>query len=398
MSFERARAVADAVLFEGYALYPYRPDATKNRLRWQFGVLAPEAASRATGCDPWWMEAQCLVAGEGARVVGRLRFLRLRRRRVEAPDGAPIASLEVGGRLLVPWDEGEVCEIDFDGSRAIALDGDETVEEVRDGGAVVARVRRTREPLALAVTVAVEQGVAAGAARPTRIDRLRVRVANRSACAAPRAPRDETLGRAALGAHLLLAVEGGAFVSLLDPPPEAAAAAAACRNVGVWPVLAGEPGRADLVLASPIILYDHPAVAPESPGNLFDATEIDEILSLRTLLLTDEEKRLARAADPRVAALIDRVDALAPEAWGALHGAFRDPRVGGRVRLRPGPRRTDAQDMFLAGRTATVREVKRDVDGRECFAVTVDDDPAAELHLAHGRYHYFYADEVEPAG
>src|SRR5690349_12588719 len=108
MSFDRARAVADAVLFEGYALYPYRPTSTKNQLRWQFGVLAPRTASEATKSDPYWLETQCLTSGA---VEGVLRFLRLRRRIVETPEGAATSSLDVDGRLLVPWDEGELCEL-----------------------------------------------------------------------------------------------------------------------------------------------------------------------------------------------------------------------------------------------------------------------------------------------
>ena len=100
-------------------------------------------------------------------------------------------------------------------------------------------------------------------------------------------------------------MQDGEFVSLLEPPPEFQEAAAACSNVGTWPVLAGEPGQRDTVLSSPIILYDYPQIAPESPGDLFDGTEIDEILSLRILTLTDEEKsamrrsRRARAANSR---------------------------------------------------------------------------------------------------
>jgi hypothetical protein len=200
----------------------------------------------------------------------------------------------------------------------------------------------------------------------------------------------------------MLAAAGGAFVSLVDAPPWAEAAARACRNVGRHPVLAGEPGCRDLVLASPIILPDHPEVAPESAGDLFDATEIDEILTLRTLTLTDEEKRQARAADPRVAQVIDRACALAPEALSRMHGALRGVRPhspfcpGARVRLRPGRRRSDAQDMFLDGRIGIVQAVMHDVDGRDCLAVTVDGDPAAEVNAWHGRYHYFYPDEIEP--
>jgi hypothetical protein len=196
-----------------------------------------------------------------------------------------------------------------------------------------------------------------------------------------------------------------------------------------------------VVLSSPISLYDHPEIAPESPGDLFDATEIDEILSLRTMALTDEEKAEARATDGRAAAIIDRVDAMPGEVLERLHGAIRylrtvtgedvddipvipevpsapwwDPGAdasvspdtdcvmvagvavsrGSRVRLQPGTRRTDAQDMFLAGRTARVEAVLFDVDGEQYMAVTLDDDPGADLHVSHGRFLYFHPDEVAP--
>jgi hypothetical protein len=264
-------------------------------------------------------------------------------------------------------------------------------------------VRVTVEPLAAARTLL----------------KLRLRVENVTAWALPGAPRSEAMRASLLGCHLLLAVTNGAFLSLLDPPAWATEAAAGCRNIGTYPVLAGGEGRRDLMLSSPVILYDHPAVAPESPHDLFDATEIDEILTLRILTLTEEEKREARATDPRLRALIDGVERLGPEAMSRLHGGARELRdvqppaedrpaplqitvrgtvvgPGSRVRLRPGARRTDAQDMFLEGMIATVEAVVRDVEDRDCLAVTLDDDPAAELLRWQRRFLYFRPDEIEP--
>ncbi|HVH05821.1 MAG TPA: hypothetical protein VNE71_07475, partial [Myxococcota bacterium] len=194
-----------------------------------------------------------------------------------------------------------------------------------------------------------------------------------------------------------------------------------------------------LLLAAPIILSDHPEVAPESPGDLFDATEIDEILSLRTMTLTEAEKREARATDPRAAAIIDRCDHLSPELLDRLHGAVRslrpveptavaeperippdpglwegwtDPTVpgegtvmiagvavarGSRVRLAPS-RRADAQDFLLRDRAALVAGVFEDLDGRTYLGVTLEDDPAVEWIPGHGRYYYFFPDEVVPMG
>ena len=169
------------------------------------------------------------------------------------------------------------------------------------------------------------------------------------------------------------------------------------------------------MLVSPIILYDHPEIAAQSDALLYDSTEIDEILTLRVMTLTDEEKNQARATDPRAAQLIDRCDTMSPEALLNLHGVLRDPfwdnavdpgsdvvlvdgvPVGrdSRVRLRPS-RRADAQDIFFAGRTARVTSVHETLDGDRQIGVVLDDDPAADLHDWYGRYLYFAPDEVEP--
>lgn len=398
MIFDDARAIADAVLYEGYALYPYRPSSPKNQLRFQFGVLAPRAWSKEGSAgtrDPWWLQAQTLLVprAEPQRVLGRLRFLQLQRH----DDSA--------------WDEGHLREVDFE--LPIAIAGERARLE--------ARVQAP--PLDGVIQASAAPCTVEG---PRRLLQLTIRVENLTVGIAASASRNEALRGAFLGTHLLLAAPGGEFVSLTDPPEWAAASAGQCRNVGTYPALAGPPERRDLVVCAPVILGDHPAIAPESPQNLFDATEIDEILTLRVLALADEEKAEMRATEPRLAALLDRVEGLGPEEMERLHGVTRerravaqpadsaDPpggdapapariRVGGqwigagsRVRLQPGARRTDAQDMFLAGMTATVAAVMRDVENQHCLAVTIDDDPAAELAQWRQRYHYFYPDEIEP--
>jgi hypothetical protein len=202
-------------------------------------------------------------------------------------------------------------------------------------------------------------------------------------------------------------------------------AVAECESAGCWPTLAGPKDSRSTMLASPIILPEYAEIAAESPGELYDGTEIDEILTLRTLALSDEEKAAARATDPRAAALIDRLDSMDAGAIGRLHGTIRLRRPsapwrdqehdatdrpdagavlidgqriarGSRVRLRPGARPADAQDMFLAGRTAVVQAVLFDVDDNPYLAVSLADDPGADLACAQGRFLYFMPDEVEP--
>ena len=282
---------------------------------------------------------------------------------------------------------------------------------------------------------------------PTPLVRLRVRIENRMAWNVPGAARGEVVLHSLVAVHTLLAVTGGRFVSLLDPPEFARPVTESCENVGTYPVLAGtvsDPDDGAVVLSSPIILYDHPEVAPESPGDLFDSTEIDEILALRMLTLTDEEKREARATDTRVGrdlrsrrrhaardvrspprrrALpggspgVSPSDVGAPGRPGARVRAGAVVGPGGRRRLRsgdrhrldrrhpgrPGRRRSgcgpgpaaDAHDMFLAGRAATVEAALHDVDDEVHVAVVLDDDPGADLFAWQGRFNYFLPDELE---
>ena len=111
--------------------------------------------------------------------------------------------------------------------------------------------------------------------------------------------REEALPWALVAAHMIISVSGGEFISMTDPPIWARAAVAECQNIGGWPVLGDPDGGRQVMLSAPIILYDNPELAPESPGELYDGTEIDEILTLRTLALSDAEKAEARATDPR---------------------------------------------------------------------------------------------------
>jgi hypothetical protein len=446
-AFELARKVADAVLYEGYLLYPYRASAAKNQARWQFGVLMPRRWSEHGPDEPWATQTECLLEPEEATTVRVLvRFLHVQAKSVEAVDVEAgtfheVPALPVDGSELIPWDEAAEQEVAIEAPLQRLLAGELATPFERPGGRRVepvhsaagklaGRTVRRRWPVMGTVRLSAER-----LEGPYGLVRLRLVVENASAWHDPRADRAVALRHSLVAAHSLLGVDQGVFLSLLDPPEWAKPAAETCQNLRTWPVLIGEEGRRDAMLSSPIILYDHPTIAPESPGDLFDSTEIDEILTLRTMALTEDEKREARATDERAAAIIDRVDGMPPELLDRLHGAVRylkgvegaeedepelvpwwDPGAdrtvspetdgvvvagitvakGSRVRLRPGQRRADAQDMFLAGRLATVEAVFLDVDGDRHLAVTLDEDPAADLQRWHGRFLYFSPDEVEP--
>src|SRR2546421_635724 len=257
MTPDPIRAIADAVLYEGYILWPYRRSALKNQRRFTFGGVYPPAHSRDHPDDPATMRTEVLLtASAQARLEVTVRFLHVVR-------------------------------------RAVARRGPEGLEEV---------------------DAAPAEGVGAW--------RLSVQIENRTPFRA--GSREEALAHTFCSTHTMLHAPQAQFVSLADPPVKFKTAAAACRNVGTWPVLVGDPGERTTVLSSPIILEDYPRVAPESPGDLFDGGEIDQLLILNILALTDEEKAEMAASDPRAREILKRTEGLTPEQLMALHGTVRE--------------------------------------------------------------------------
>jgi hypothetical protein len=440
----KIRAVADAVLYEGYLLYPYRATSSKNQLRWQFGVLGPQGADVAGIGEDSHLSMQCLldlgsrgsIESAQSNLIIYVRFLQLQHRHTEQFDDRggylPVSELRVDGERWFSWDEA----VEVESSRTVPLvdllhghswsvlaEAAESTEPVHDQlGNVAGRLVRQRWPVA-----------ATSFARLEPVDglrRLTVSIDNQ-AMADDLTSKEEALRHSLLGTHLIITCRDPSvtFISVIDPPGHARKAAEQCRQHRCWPVLAGEPGDASAILGSPIILYDYPEIAGESTGSLFDATEIDEILMLRVLTMTDAEKAEARATDPKAAEIIERCDAMSPEDLMRLHGTFRDPdplppswsdaddpfavfndhdpdtsevvisgeivRKGSLVKLNP-RRRADAQDLFYADQLARVTAIHRDLDDETHVAVVLVDDPAGDLHDWYGRYLYFSPDEVIP--
>ncbi len=443
-SSESVRAIADAVLYEGYLLYPYRSTSGKNQSRWQFGVLGPQGAATAGIGEEASMATQVLVrpAAVGAgRLIITLRCLQLQHRQVECSDGdgfRPVDELMIAGTKWITWDEATDREVDLGPYSLVDMAAGLTIPVEFNGGVdaeplidengqMAGLVRRTRWPLHALLTVSSES--------VDGLLRISLEVRNTSQ---PAADKDEAIRTSLIGAHQILNIDDAQFVSLLEPPDDACSAAKECTQRRCFPVLAGLSGDTHVVLVSPIILYDYPEVAEQSGGSLFDSTEIDEILSLRIMTLTDEEKAQARATDPLAAEIIDRCDRMSPEAMQQLHGILRDPHAlsppngrlvpelddevpwwteeadgsvqpdvdgvlvdgvfvakGTMVRLRPS-RRADAQDLFYTGQIAKVATVHADVDGDTHVGVVLIDDPAGEMHEWYGRYLYFAPDEIAP--
>jgi hypothetical protein len=340
--------IVKAVLYEGYMLYPYRPSAVKNRQRFNFGVVYPRAYSEAQGgTDAWTMQTECLVLGDAqTHCTVRVRFLRMVTRsigklRSPANDLAVVIEaaienverLEVNGKTFQPWQEAveEVIEVTEANLPALCaqpmqwpfrLSVKQESEAIRnESGLIVGIILREKASVAGMVELAAQR-------LRDGVFKLTGRIANISRFANPApASREEALARALVSAHTILEVRDGEFVSLVDPPDECREFVQACQNIGTWPVLVGEDGQRDTMLSSPIILYDYPQIAPESPGDLFDGAEIDEILSLRIMTLTDEEKREMRESDDRARQILERTEALPEEQLMKLHGVLRGLRA-----------------------------------------------------------------------
>jgi hypothetical protein len=293
MNFAPVEKIAAAILYEGYILYPYRPTAIKNRQRWNFGTLYPRVYAQAQRPEePYRLVAECLVTADAnATLDVRLRFLQLLRR----PNAPALA-----------WDEGVERTSEHTGLLLSDLIASPLSLQLRMDADL---------QIDLSITVQMLENGAA---------KLHLEVQNASHLpSGAGAKREEALPLSFVSAHLLLGIAHGQFVSLLDPGETYRETATACSNQGVFPVLAGEEPERNIMLCSPIILYDYPKIAPESEGDFFDGTEMDEMLTLRVLTLTDAEKQEMQNGDPRARRILERTEALTSDAMLKAHGVIR---------------------------------------------------------------------------
>ncbi|HYZ74149.1 MAG TPA: hypothetical protein VE641_13805 [Chthoniobacterales bacterium] len=445
MNLPLVNEVVEAVLYEGYILYPYRPTAKKNRQRFTFGRVYPHDYSVAqNGAEPFVMGTQCLLTGkDGTHLEVSVRFLQVTSREIlsfrepqlELPASLPAASVElvpelrVDGQSFLTWQEaverevhvarqaigqiaGTKCRVPFE------FPDEEYLEPIKDRNSlIVGLIRRRRERLEgeiLYETREIEAG----------LFKISVEIVNRTPVPETELEnQDAVLPRTLASTHTVLHADEGEFLSLMDPPESRRELAAACKNQGTWPVLVGDESAADrtTMLSSPIILYDYPKIAAESPGELFDGTEIDEILTLRVMTMTDAEKEEMRQSDPRACRILERTESLPEDQLLKMHGVVRelrsfdedvfgdDPRLEAAeingVVLRPGDRvkikpmtRADIMDIALTGKVAAIEAIEQDAEGRIHFALVLDDDPGKDLgYMRQPGHRFFYTiDEVEP--
>ena len=317
MSSGTVEQVANAILYEGYLLYPYRASALKNQRRWNFGVVYPRGDKRSGTAqrrqdgtvNPWSMQTECLCqAGPLSSIEIKVRFLRLAEQ-----TNADTASC---------FQDAEDTEIVLPTRRLVELMANPVIREFSFPGR--RRAARANHPPPPAPRRSCHGATPRRPKKARGKSRCGSRIERRlRSTTYRRRGQTEILLQSLVSTHTILRLRDGDFVSMIDPPEELRQVAGSCTNLGTWPVLVGDEGKRDTVLSSPIILYDYPQIAPESPGDLFDGTEIDEILTLRILTMTDQEKEEVRRTDPRARQLLERTETLPPEDFMRLHGVLR---------------------------------------------------------------------------
>lgn len=323
MNFAEVEKIAAAILYEGYILYPYRPTAIKNRQRWNFGTLYPRVYAEAQRPEESFrFLAECLVESpaEDATLDLKIQFLQLMHRDNAPSETAP-ASMHSLYDPSLAWDEAveRTAELRLrlndltDNPIAQTLDL-QTAELPQE------QPQPASSDVKAILTIEAESV-------SSEIYKLRLELENATPLpSGPAAKREEALPLAFVSAHALIGFTGAQFISLLDPPDIYATAIKACKNTGVFPVLVGEEPNRTIMFCSPIILYDYPKIAPESEGDFYDGTEMDEMLTLRVLTLTDAEKQEMRHGDPRARQILERSESLTAEAMMKSHGVIRGMR------------------------------------------------------------------------
>ncbi|MGQ0793280.1 MAG: hypothetical protein ACT4NX_04240 [Deltaproteobacteria bacterium] len=461
MNLAFVEKIASAVLYEGYILYPYTPSSVKNRQRWTFGGIYPRSYSESGGgFDAWTMQTECLaVADENSPVAPRfelrVRFLHVVERKIgemenpaSALDPEPafkiVGSLRVGDKNYLGWQEAAEREVIVENldlaqlanapqNFPFSFASSRSLEPIKSpAGSIAGIIVRESEAIEGMIEISSER-------LAPEVYKIRARILNLTSTGGGSQSRNDALGRSFVSTHAVFGIEGGRFISLIDPPTEFQKFASECGNIGNFPVLVSGEGENDALLASPIILYDYPQIAPESAGDLFDATEIDEILTLRILTLSEEEKNEIRSFDDKARLLLERAESITREEMMKLHGTMRDIRplaaedsapepqdgwdnsdgitgwnpleekpssvVVAGVELKPGARvvlkpagRGDVFDVALVGKTAIIESIEQDYEDRLYLVVTVEDDPGRDFDMKKmpGHRFFFSPEEVCP--
>lgn len=295
--------LAQSLLYEGYALYPYTSTNAKNATPTPFGIVYPPAYAERLPTLYDCLQIECVVEYEpDATLEGTILFL--------VPSGVEYRAAEQ--RLVI-----DHTPVGFLANEP-GVAGMELVPDEEGRGGLKAEAKLSAEVLA------------PGEARVTlRVDNL----TDIDAEVARQWDRPEALVHSLISTHAFMKIKGGKFVSPLENRDERVAA---CKQINSWPVLATEED--DAVLGAAIMLPEHPRIAPESKINFFDNTEIEEALVLHAQTLPDEMLDDIKNQDPAVQDMIACARNVSNEELLRMHGRLEMAEEG-KEQLKSAPRK-----------------------------------------------------------
>jgi hypothetical protein len=355
----KVEKIADAILYEGYLLYPYRKSALKNQHRFNFGLIEPND----------YFQTQVLVFGKAKNFSVSIRFLQIQHRQVIDTEGNNVERLEIDGQIFETWDEVIKRKIETLKTTDFCFTAKYFSENLADG-----KAKFVRQINQITGRIEIEKELIR-----ENLHRFTIKIFNSS----------ET--EKFISTHAILSVVNAEFVSLLEFAEEFESEVKQLQQKSLFPVLIEK----NIMLASPIILYDYPDIAPESVGEFYDSTEIDELLTLRVLTMTDAEKSEAAALDSRAKKILQQAE---KTELMNLHGVWREKslQIGEKVRLKP-KKSADAFDIFLENQIAVIESIEEDFEGRKHFAVVLEADEGRDFGFDKfiGHRFFFGQDELE---
>ena len=322
--------IANTVIYEGYRLFPYSPSAIKNTRPSLFGVVYPEDFNRQDQSAGAHMQTECIMQGTDASELNvTLRFLQLKEMAFAMPDFAEgkdhvqnrderAFSMHGYHEKKIETGSLRISELETGRNFAIEFEQESKAETLRNA---------TEKPIATCISrlsrLKGSMSVLASRVEGTKdLFKISVRISNTTPLKnLKELDRDSVLRQSFLSTHLILRAQNGEFLSLTEMDGDIKKIAKGCNNVNMWPVLATKEN--DVMLSSPIILYDYPEIAPESTGDFFDSTEIEEYLLLHIAMLSDEEKEKFSQGDERLRAAFENAKKIGQDEMLKLHGTFR---------------------------------------------------------------------------
>lgn len=273
--------ICNALLYEGYALFPYRKNSLKNQKRFNFGVLSPKIWVEKQINEHYFQQIEILVIAEkDSEITFKTQFLKL----------TADSEWQTANEKII---EGK-----------FSLTKSKTIEYKED--ALFGKIKISSKKIT------------------ENLFKIRFIFQNLSQILNPqKLSREEILSFSFVSTHTILGIENDKFLSQLEPPKEFAEYTKSLHNIGAFPVLIGDKCKQNSILASPIILYDFPEIAEKSFDNFFDGLEIDELMVLNLLALTDKEKRQIAETDERTRQILEKIESATPEDLLKLHANLR---------------------------------------------------------------------------